>query len=120
VVLKKVVILATDNLANMWWNGNKFIASCSKHETIHIYFLLLLWQIPLAGFPTRPMSKTFLKLGQSGEDVNNVLLLLGVVAAYWTIWLTINNYVFINCQPKTFLYCSGRHIALILGSVKAR
>ena len=109
--LKKRAILTKDNLARRNWNGSKLCCFCSNTESIHhlffeCYHARFLWRalhIVFGLVPPVSVENLFCGWHKHGGNKYNSLLLTGAVAFCWSIWLTRNDMVFGNSQPKTYL-----------------
>jgi hypothetical protein len=107
--LQRGVILTKDNLAKRSWQGSKVCYFCHKDETIqHLFFE--------CRFPQAVWSMIHADLGLSQpRSVSNIfgswlwglekdlkpLILLGVAATCWPLWLCRNDIIFRN-KHNTF------------------
>jgi len=65
--------------------------------------------------PPRNIAHMFGDCSKLGQQKYNLLLLSGVAALCWVIWLTRNDLVFNKCQPKFFLQDNTVYFLLVDG-----
>ncbi|WVZ62710.1 hypothetical protein U9M48_012421 [Paspalum notatum var. saurae] len=104
------VVLTKDNWEKRNWQGNKSCSFYSCNETIqHLFFnchyAKFLWRAVHVYYgipPPKNMIEMFSTWSKQRHK-QNILLLTGAAALYWTLCLTTNEIVFDKCRPKTFL-----------------
>ena len=109
--LKKGVVLTKDNLGHRNCHGNKKCEFCSCNETIqHLFFechyARFIWRVVQFTFGLEvPVSMDHMfgvwLIGFSKK--NKSLIMAGVVALCWAIWLSRNDLVFEKCSLKTYM-----------------
>jgi hypothetical protein len=109
--LRQGVLLTKDNLVKRHWKGCVSCCFCDEHETIqHLFFdcpwARLLWNaISISfnvSFPTscENLFGTWLR---GFEKKQRNMVLLGVAAFRWALWLSRNEVVFQRSKPLSFL-----------------
>jgi hypothetical protein len=109
--LKNGAVLTKDNLVKRQWKGCTKCYFCTEQKTIqHLLFdcpmARLLWGIVCVTFGiTKPVDMGHL-LGpwlRSFSNNQRNLVLIGVAALYWALWITRKDLVFHKSQYKSIL-----------------
>jgi hypothetical protein len=109
--LWKGVILTKDNLAKRKWKGCTRCCFCSEQETIeHLFFecpmARLMWSAISVTFGiTKPanMANLFGSWLRSFSHKQRALVIVGVAAFCWALWLSRNDVVFQKSKSKSIL-----------------
>jgi hypothetical protein len=109
--LWKGVILTKDNLAKRQWKGCTRCSFCSEHESIqHLFFdcpmARLMWMTISVTFGIKSPTNTADLFGPwlaSFPRRQRALVLVGVAAFCWALWLSRNDVVFQKSKTKSFL-----------------
>jgi predicted secreted Zn-dependent protease len=109
--LWKGVILTKDNLAKRQWKGCTRCCFCSKLETIqHLFFecpmARLMWFVISVTFGITAPTSTANLFGPwlaRFPHKQKALVLIGIAAFCWALWLSRNDMVFQKSKSKSFL-----------------
>jgi hypothetical protein len=109
--LRKGVILNKDNLAKRQWKGCTCCCFCSKNETVHHLFFdgpmaRLMWSAISIMFGIKQPANTSHLFGpwlRSFSHKQRNLVLVGVAAFCWALWLSRNVVVFHKSKSITIL-----------------
>jgi hypothetical protein len=105
----KGVVLTTDNLAKLNWNGNKKCSFCCKDETIkhlffNCYYAKFLWGLISITFGILPPHNIVHIFGSWTNVVGGQLkrqLLASMSVFCWAIWLSRNDVIFDKSPIKS-------------------
>ena len=109
VVFEKRVVLTKDSLGKSNWQGNKRCEFCAHKETIHHLFFeyaRFIWRVVHFTFGLEiPYSVDHMfgdwLLGVSRKTKE--LIMTGIAALCWAIFLSRNDLVFEKCFLKTYM-----------------
>jgi hypothetical protein len=114
--LWKGVILTKDNLAKRQWKGCTRCCFCSEHETIqHLFFncpmARLMWSVISVTFGITKPANTANLFGpwlRSFSHKQRDLVIVGVAAFCWVLWLSRNDVIFQKSKSKSILQAMFR------------
>ena len=110
-LIHRGVILTKDNLAKRNWHGRMKCCYCSNNETIqHLFFechnARLIWRIIQTSFGLQKPNNIIHMFGSWLQGVRwkkRSLILMGVSAVCWAIWLSRNDIVFDKASIQSCL-----------------
>jgi hypothetical protein len=109
--LRNGVVLTKDNLVKRQWKGCTKCCFCAKHETIqHLFFdcpmaTLMWWSVCFAFGIKKPrdVQHLFGPWLRSFSKKQRDLVLIGMAALCWALWISRNDLIFQKSRYKSVL-----------------